>query len=255
MYSSTRFRNSGENFFLSASITARRCRSSSVVGLPCAKADVALAELRRADVAGHDDDGVAEVDRAPVAVRQPTVLQYLEHDVEHVRVSLLDLVEEHDAEGPAAHRLGQLSCLVVADVAGRRADEAGDGVALRELGHVHTHHVLLIVEQAGRQRARKLRLSDARGAEEHERAHRALLVAQAGARTAYRVGDGDDGVVLADNPLVQTVLQVQEALGLLLHQPGRRGCRSTIAMSVAMSSERTTRSVWSRPRNSLRAAV
>jgi hypothetical protein len=48
---------------------------------------------RRADVAGHDDDGVLEVDRAALAVGQAAVVEQLEQHVEDVRVRLLDLVE------------------------------------------------------------------------------------------------------------------------------------------------------------------
>jgi hypothetical protein len=36
---------------------------------------------------------------------------------------LLDLVEEHHGVRLAAHRLGELAALVIADVPGRRADE------------------------------------------------------------------------------------------------------------------------------------
>ena len=43
----------------------------------------------------------------PVAVGQAAVVQDLQQDVEHVRVRLLDLVEEDDAVRPAAHGLGE----------------------------------------------------------------------------------------------------------------------------------------------------
>ena len=65
-----------------------------------------LDELR-GDVAGHDDDGVLEIDRAALAVGQPAVVQHLEQDVEDVAVGLLDLVEQDDAVGPAADGLGR----------------------------------------------------------------------------------------------------------------------------------------------------
>ena len=73
----------------------------------------------RAQVAGHDDDGVAEVDGAAVAVGQAAVVEDLEERVEDVGVRLLDLVEEDDAVGAAADGLGEPAALVVADVAGR----------------------------------------------------------------------------------------------------------------------------------------
>ena len=117
----------------------------------------ALAELGCAQIARHDDDGVAEVNRTAMAVRQPSVVQYLEQHVEHVRVRLLDFVEEHHPERTPPDRLRKLAGLVVADVARRRADEPRDRVPLAELGHVDPHHVLLVVEQVLGQRPRQLR--------------------------------------------------------------------------------------------------
>ena len=113
--SSTRFRNSGLKCARSASST----RALDLVVLVSLELDDVLA----ADVRGHDQDGVAEVDRPPLAVGQPAVVEDLEQHVEDVRVRLLDLVEEHDAVGAAAHGLGELAALLVADVAGRRADQ------------------------------------------------------------------------------------------------------------------------------------
>jgi hypothetical protein len=80
----------------------------------------------RADVRGHDDDRVLEIDRAALAVGEAAVVEDLQERVEDVDVRLLDLVEEDDAIGLAPHRLGELAALVVADVAGRRADEPRD---------------------------------------------------------------------------------------------------------------------------------
>ena len=84
------------------------------------KADGSPWQVRR-----HDQHDVGEVDRATLAVGEATVVEHLQQHVEHVGVGLLDLVEQHHAVGPAAHGLGELAALVVADVAGRRADEAG----------------------------------------------------------------------------------------------------------------------------------
>ena len=96
------------------------------VGQPMARKPEARVrlELLRAEVRGHDDDRVAEVDPAALGVGQVPVLEDLEQDVEDLRVRLLDLVEQDDAVVLAADRLGQLAALVVADVAGRRADQA-----------------------------------------------------------------------------------------------------------------------------------
>src|SRR5690606_16601756 len=51
---------------------------------------------------------------------------------------------------------------------------------------------------------------------EDERTGRTLRVLQARTRTTDRLGDGLDGVLLADDPLVQLVLHAEQTRGLLL---------------------------------------
>ena len=67
---------------------------------------------------------------AALGVGQPAVLEHLQQRVEDVRVRLLDLVEQHDGERLAAHLLGELAALLVADVAGRRAEQPRHRVLL-----------------------------------------------------------------------------------------------------------------------------
>jgi hypothetical protein len=83
-------------------------------------------------------------------------------------VRLFDLVEQHDAVRFAAHGLGELAALLVADVSRRGADQARDGEFLHILGHVDAHHVLFVVEQRLGQRLGQLGLADAGRAEEQE---------------------------------------------------------------------------------------
>ncbi len=47
-----------------------------------------------------------------------------------------------------------------------------------------------------------------------------MRIAQPGTTPANRVGDGCDGLVLADDALVQEVLQVNELCHLALDEPG-----------------------------------
>ncbi len=119
--------------------------------------------------------------------------------LKHLRVRLLDLVEEHDGVGPAPDRLGELPGLLVADVARRRADQPRHGVLLLVLRHVDPDHRLLVVEQELGERARQLGLADAGRAEEDEAAERPIRILEAGARPADRVRDGGDRLVLADD--------------------------------------------------------
>jgi hypothetical protein len=57
------------------------------------------------------------------SVNRPVVEQ-LQQDVEHLRVRLLDLVEQDHGVGPATDGLGQLAGFVVPDITGRGADQA-----------------------------------------------------------------------------------------------------------------------------------
>ena len=174
-----------------------------------------------ADVRGHDDDRVLEVDRPALRVRQTPVVQHLQQRVEDVRVGLLDLVEEDHAVRAAPDLLGELSGLVVADVAGRGADEPGDGVALLELGHVYPDHGVLLAEEVLGERTGELGLADARGTEEDEAADGTLGVLDACPGAPDGLGHGLDRRLLPDDPLVQHGLQVEEPLGLLLDDVGR----------------------------------
>ena len=239
MVSSTRFRNSGRKCARSSLNTASRA-AGSISPLRVH----ALEQERRADVAGHDDDGVAEVDGAAVRVGEPAVVEDLQQHVEHVVVRLLDLVEQHHRVRAPAHGLGELAALVVADVAGRRADQARDGVLLHVLGHVDAHHVLFGVEQRRGERLGELGLAHAGRAQEDERADRAARVLDARAGAQDGVGHALHGLVLADHPLVQHLVEVQELLALGLDE-----LRDGDARSSARRSRRSP------PRSPLRAAA
>ena len=77
---------------------------------------------------------------------------------------------------------------------------------------------MLIVEQASCQSLCKLRFADARGAEEHERAYRPVRVAYACTRAPDGLCDLLNGLVLADDGLMQHLIEVQKLLALALEQ-------------------------------------
>ena len=98
------------------------------------------------------------------------VLEDLEEDVEHLGVGLLDLVEQDHGVALSPDRLGQLAALLEPHVAGRRAHQAADVVALHELAHVDLDERVLGAEEELRQALCQLRLADTGGAQEDERA-------------------------------------------------------------------------------------
>ena len=182
----------------------------------------AVQERIGADVRGQDDDRVLEIDRAALSVGDAAVVQHLQKHVQHVRMRLFDLVEQHDRVRLSADRLGELPALVVADVSRRCADQTRHGVLLHVFAHVDAHHVALAVKQRLGQRLAQLGLADAGGAEEQERADRPVRVLDARARPEDRVAHALHRVVLSDDALMQHFVEVQQLFPLAFEELGHR---------------------------------
>ena len=182
-------------------------------------------DVGAAQVGRHDDDGVLKVDGAPLVVGEAAVVEHLQQDVEHVGVGFLYFVEEDDAVRLAAHGFGELSALLVADVSGRRPDEARHAELFLVFAHVDARHEAFVVEEELGQGLGQLGLAHARGAQEDERADGALGVLQAGTAAAHGVGHGADGLVLPDDALVELVLKVNELFALALQHAAHGDAR------------------------------
>ena len=169
-----------------------------------------------AKVGRHDDHGVAEIDRAPMPVGEAPVVQHLQQQVEDVAMRLLDLVEQDHLIGPAAHRFRERPSLVVSDIARWGADEAGRGVLLHIFRHVDTDHRRLVVEQKRSERLGEFRLAHAGRAEEEEGADRTVRILEPRSCPADGVAHGGHRLLLADHPLAQRPLHVQQFLALAL---------------------------------------
>ena len=131
-------------------------------------------------------------------------------------MGLLDLIEEDHRERPAAHLLGQLTALLVADIAGGAAEEPRDGVLLAVFGHVELDEGVLVAEEELGERLGELCLADARRPGEDKRPAGAARVLQAGAGAPDGLAQGPDGVIHANDALVQLGLHVEQPAGLLL---------------------------------------
>jgi hypothetical protein len=53
-----------------------------------------LLDELRAEVRGHHDHGVAEIHGAALAIGQAAIVEHLQQHVEHVRMRLLDFIEQ-----------------------------------------------------------------------------------------------------------------------------------------------------------------
>ena len=181
-----------------------------------------LAEAVSAEVGGQDDQRLLKVHRPPLPIGQDAIVQHLQQHVEDVRMRLFDLVKQHDLIGPAPHRFGQDPTLIIADIAGWRADQTADRVLFHKFTHVDPHHRPIIVKQILRQRLGQFGLADAGWPEEQERPQRPPLVIQPGARAPHSIGHCRHGSLLADNPLAKLIFHLQKLFLLALQHPRHR---------------------------------
>mmetsp|Transcript_37009 Transcript_37009/g.119487 ORF Transcript_37009/g.119487 Transcript_37009/m.119487 type:complete len:602 (-) Transcript_37009:725-2530(-) len=199
--------------------------AATAAAAPAAPAARDLEDLLRSHVGCEDKHRVCEVDHSPLVVGEPAVLEHLQQHVVHVRVRLLDLVEEHERVRRAAHCLRQLAARLVPHVPRRRAGEARDGKGLHVLRHVEAHHRLFRAVVRLRHRLCELGLPDAGGPRKDERGDGAARVAEPDARAAQRPRYGGDGTVLPDDAPVQRLLEVGHLLALVGCQLGDRDPR------------------------------
>ena len=173
-----------------------------------------IEDILAADVGGHDDDRVAEVNRTSLAVRNAAVVQYLEQYVKDVRVGLFNFIEENHAVRTAPHGFRELTAFFIPHVSGRRPDEARNGMFFHVFGHVNADDGVFIVKKEFRQRLAELRLADAGGSQEQERANGPVFILQPGAGASHSVGYGLNGLFLPDYAGAQAFFHVHQ-LGTL----------------------------------------
>ncbi len=100
------------------------------------KADRSPAHLLGSCIGRHDDDDVAKIGLAPIVVGQRTVVHDLQQQIEHLRMRLLDFVQQQHTVRILGDRLGHQPALVEADVPGRCTDQPRYRVPLHVFGHV-----------------------------------------------------------------------------------------------------------------------
>ena len=99
-------------------------------------------QIVASDVGRHDHDGILEVHSSSLVVGQTTIVQQLQQNVEHVRMSLFDFIEQYNAVRLPPYGFRQLTAFIIANISRRRSDKSGDGVFLHVFGHIDTDHVL-----------------------------------------------------------------------------------------------------------------
>ena len=126
---------------------------------------------------------------------------------------LFNLVEQDDRIRASSDLFGQLSCLVISHIAGRRTDNACHAVLFHKFGHIQTNQRILLVEQLLRQRFDQLGLADT-GRSYKDEGSRTALFADLYAGTSDSCADQADGFVLPDDAFLQRLLQICHPLHL-----------------------------------------
>src|SRR5215469_14830446 len=121
--SSNRFRNSGLNTrFDSSKILSRRLEGFVTGDRTKAQRRLPFDQFG-AHVRGHDDNRVPEIDLLAEAIGDFTLLQNLQQQMHHIRMSLFYFIKKHYRVGAPSNRFGKLTAFFVSQVTGRRTDQ------------------------------------------------------------------------------------------------------------------------------------
>ena len=157
----------------------------------------AVQQILGSDIGGHDQDRIFKVYGTALGVGDTAVIEYLQQNVEDVRMRFLDLIEQNNRIWFSAHCLGQLAAL---------------------LTHIDSNHVVLIVKQLFCQRFRKLCFTDTGRSKEQERTDRFCRILDSGFGTDDRIRNLGDCFILADNSRVKFIFQAEDLSSLAFGQ-------------------------------------
>ncbi len=121
-----------------------------------------------AHIAGHDDDRILEIHHPSLIVRQPAVIQHLEQNIEHIRMRLFDLIQQHHAIRFAPDRLRQLSAFIISYISRRCANQPADRMFFLVFAHIDPGHHAFVIEQVVGQRLCQFRFTHTRRPKENK---------------------------------------------------------------------------------------
>ena len=181
-----------------------------------------IGQLLCAGVARHNQHGITEVYRASLSIGQTAILHNLQQQVKHIGMRFFDFVQQYYAVRLTTYRIRQLSALVIAYIARRCAYQTCCGVLFHVFRHIEAQHSTFIAKQLLCQRLRQLSFAYTRRTEEQEGADRSVFILKACAGTAHRSAYRAHSLILTDNTLMQTLLQLQQTAAFCFGQTCQR---------------------------------
>ncbi len=166
-----------------------------------------LHDVVAAEVRGHQNYRVTEVDFTPLAVAHKAAVKDLIEQVHHVTVRFLHFIEQHHAVGTLSHGFGENTALAVADVARRGTLKLGDGVRLLVFGEVDGNQRFFTTVQHVRQRQRSFGFPCTARSGQQEHALWAVFWRQPGFCRAQAPGDGVQRRILAHHAFTEVLFE------------------------------------------------
>ena len=134
-------------------------------------------------------------------------------------MGLLDFIEQHNLIRAPSDLLGELSGILIANIARRRPDEAANRVTLTVFRHVDAQHGGIVIKHELGECASHFGLPHPSRTEEEERPNGTARVTNAGTCAPDRIRDGRDRLVLVNHTVVKSVFHIQQPLCFFLKHP------------------------------------
>ena len=114
----------------------------------------------------------------------------------------------------SSYSFRELAALIVSDISRRRADKSRDIVLLHIFGHIYSYKSALVTEHYFSKSLRELCLTYTGSAQEDERTGRSLLVLETEPAAADGLGDSMNGLILADDSLLEFCFEILKLIGI-----------------------------------------
>src|SRR5262249_6312386 len=183
-------------------------------------------DLLAPQVGGHENRRLREIDAPVIAQREGGLVQDAQQQLPERVGSLLDLVEEQEAQLQIfVVRLSQSFLrdqwvrLPMSQIAWRRANELGDLMGVLEFGAIHLDYRSRVTEQNLGRHLHNPRLARPGWAEEEQVANRPPRRAHSGQKDLIEIHHCPDSFLLADD------LALQRSLELLRFWTASRGIK------------------------------
>ncbi len=166
-----------------------------------------LHDVVAAEVGGHQNYRITEVDFPAFAVAHKAPVKHLIEQVHHIAVGLFHFIQQHHAVRALAHRLSQNTALAVANVARRGTLELGHGVRLLVFGEVDGNQRLFAAIKRIGECERSFGFPCTARPRQQEDALRPVLRRQAGSGCTQALCHGAQRRVLAHHAFTEVLFE------------------------------------------------